>query len=177
MLKNTALLVIDVQKGIIEKSQPFYREQELLQNVNLLLDTAHEKGMTAFIIRHTNDSFLSLGDPAWQIHPAVKCLPDDIYINKSHSSVFDEKVFPPLLKERNISALILCGLVTNGCVKAAALAGLKLGYRVILAKDAHSTYAREAEKVVAEWNETLRDAGAEVVPTGQIVEMLLSAAD
>lgn len=174
MLHNTALLVIDVQTGIFEKSDPFFRKQEILDNVNALLDAAHGQGLPVILVRHGNDSFLAEGSPAWQIHPAVKSLPTDSYINKTHSSVFEEKPFAPLLQEKGIKTLIICGLVSNGCVKAGTLAALERGYGVLLAADAHGTYAAEAEKVIAQWNDTLAKAGARVKPTAKIVKLLYS---
>jgi len=67
-----------------------------------------------------------------------------------------------------VSTLVLCGLVSNGCVRATCLGGMELGYRVILAADAHSSWRRETAQIIASVNAEMLEQGAEVLPAGAI---------
>ena len=49
MSKDTVLLVIDVQKGLIE---PAYRSTEVLENINALLGQAHNSHTPVIYIQH-----------------------------------------------------------------------------------------------------------------------------
>jgi hypothetical protein len=44
-----------------------------------------------------------------------------------------------------------------------------LGYRVVLVEDGHSTYIRNASKVINEWNRKLGDGIVELYPTASIM--------
>jgi len=43
---NTALLIIDVQRDLFEKSTPVYRGDLVLKNINTLVDRAHAANTT-----------------------------------------------------------------------------------------------------------------------------------
>jgi hypothetical protein len=43
-----------------------------------------------------------------------------------------------------------------------------MGYRVILAADGHSSFSKDAAKLITEWNDKLQQAGVQVVPTAAI---------
>ena len=59
----------------------------------------------------------------------------------------------------NVGRIVVCGLVTNGCVQIACLDGLKLGFEVFLADGAHSTWHKDAEKLIIDWNQRLAAEG------------------
>jgi nicotinamidase-related amidase len=56
---------------------------------------------------------------------------------------------------------VVTGLVTHGCVKATCMGAKDLGYEVILVKDGHSNFNKQAAKLIDEWNRKLGDGGAE----------------
>jgi nicotinamidase-related amidase len=47
---NTALLVIDVQKELFEKSTPIYNADKLLENICNLINQAHGANIPVFYI-------------------------------------------------------------------------------------------------------------------------------
>ncbi|GAB1433077.1 cysteine hydrolase family protein [Spirochaetota bacterium] len=157
--ENGALLVIDVQKGLFAKIAPVFREKELLDNINGLIGRARGLGALVVFIQHCNPSFLAEGSEGWQLHPALGIGPGDLYIKKKHSNAFKDTVLAAELERLEINTIVVAGLVTHGCVQAACLEGKKLGYRVVLISDGHSSWNQEAEKLIAQWNEKLRDEG------------------
>ncbi|QPC83705.1 cysteine hydrolase [Phototrophicus methaneseepsis] len=165
---QTALVVIDVQQALFEKKTPIHRAEVLLCNINSLVDCAHEKGIPIFYFRHTNKSFLAYGTAGWQLHPALRPDTVDILLEKEHGSAFQDTSLHQALQERQINRLIVTGLVTNGCIRATCEDAKKHGYDVVLVKDGHSTYQRDAAKIIDEWNERLSTQGIEVLTTEAI---------
>jgi len=62
---NTALLVIDVQQGLFQKSNPIYKADEFLNKINALVEQAHNAGAPVFYVQHSNQRDLIQGSEAW----------------------------------------------------------------------------------------------------------------
>jgi nicotinamidase-related amidase len=58
--------------------------------------------------------------------------------------------------------VVVTGLVTHGCVKSSCIGAHELGYEVVLVADGHSSYSKDASKLIAEWNEKLSQGGVVV---------------
>lgn len=164
-----ALLVIDVQQGLFDRPTPIYKAQFFLANLQALIDHARQQGALVIFVQHSNDSLLVKDSPGWQLHPSLHPLPGDLRIDKRHGSSFDETELGAELASRGIRKLVICGLVTQGCVKAGCLDALKLGYETTLISDAHSSYSKDAAKLVREWNTKLEKAGAQLSTTHQFI--------
>lgn len=54
---TSALLVIDVQKGLFSRPTPVYHEQQLLDNINYLSDQFLNQGGAVFFIQHSNQKY------------------------------------------------------------------------------------------------------------------------
>lgn len=167
MINEQALLVIDMQYGLLERN--VVNKVTLVNNVNALLDFFHLKEKPVFLIRHTNTSFSAENSENWQIDERMNIADNDILINKTHSSIFKEKQFLSLLKENNISNLVVVGLVSNGCVKAACLDAKQIGIGVILISDGHSTFHKEGQNVINYWNNFLQNEGIKVITTNNFL--------
>mgnify|MGYP000902544046 CR=1 FL=1 len=66
-------------------------------------------------------------------------------MDKEHGDAFDGTGLAALLRERGVEEILVCGLVSHGCVRATCLGGLAAGFRVTLLKDGHSTWTRDAQ--------------------------------
>jgi nicotinamidase-related amidase len=152
---NVALLVIDVQQGLFERSTPIYKADELLQNIRYLADQAHRNDAPVIYIQHCNQDTLVKGSPSWQLHDQLKPLSIDTIVHKQVGNAFEGTSLDETLRARNISNLVITGLVTHGCVKATCLGALKLGYKVILVKDGHSNFSKQAERIIEGTNKKL----------------------
>jgi len=166
---DVALLVIDVQQGLFDKSTPIYNAGRLLENINALVDYAHRAGVPVFYVQHANESWLAPGSDGWQLHAGLRPLDTDCAIQKRHGSAFQGTGLGQELEARAIRRLIVTGLVTHGCVKATCLDAKKLGYGVILVKDGHSNFNKQAADVIAEWNQKLSEGGVELKSTQELV--------
>jgi len=148
--QNAALLIIDVQKGLFNKKTKVYREKELMENINSLIDLFHHRGLPVYFIRHTNKNMLVENSDDWQIHPDLHIQEDDVVINKEQSSAFKENTLKNELNKSGIKSIVVTGLVTHGCVKAACQDAKKLGYEVTLAADGHSSFNQNAKSLITE---------------------------
>ena len=165
---TTALLVIDVQKGLFSRPTPVYHEQQLLDNINSLSDQFLKKGGAVFFIQHSNQKQRVKGTENWQFHPRLQVSENDSVVHKTHGNAFQDTGLKDELDARGIKNIVVTGLVTNGCVKATSIGGHNLGYRVVLVEDGHSTYIKTAPRLIKEWNGILGQDIAEVHPTGEI---------
>lgn len=169
-MDKSALVVVDVQKGFFKKKNWVFNEDILLENINYLIEKARERDIPIIFVRHTNEGQLVENTDSWQVNPLLKAVEGDIYFNKKHSGMFEEKHIVKGLEKLEVKNLVITGLVTHGCVKAACLGAKAAGYQVILAADAHSSFNKEAGKLIEEWNVKLEEQGIRVIPTRDIFE-------
>ncbi len=166
---NQALLVIDMQYGLVQRE--VFNKQILIDNINRLISFFHEQNKPVFLIRHTNNSFSIENTEDWQICSKLSLSDKDTYINKSHSSIFKEKEFLALIRDERITNVVVVGLVTNGCIQAACLDAIKLGFSTTLISDAHSTFHKDAEKVILDWNVSLKNQGVQLLSTDEYLSL------
>lgn len=159
---ETALLVVDVQAGLFRRSQPIFRAEELLNNINLLIGRFRTAGAPVVFIQHANQKMLKHGTPDWQLHEALLVEEGDILIEKEHGNAFDDTRLGEEMNTRGILNLVVTGLVTHGCVRATCEGAFVLGYRTILVEDAHSNYHKQADALIQEWNEKLSQGWVEL---------------
>ncbi len=171
-MNKTALLVIDMQADLFHKSKPVHNADELIANINRLVDTFHTAGQPVLFIRHTNASSMAEGTPGWQLISELHAAEGDLVLNKKVSNSFKEGAVLAALRSLGINAVLVTGLVTHGCVKAACEGSLELGYSVMLSSDGHSSYNADAAALIELWNNKLRDAGVDVVETDEIVRRI-----
>lgn len=62
--------------------------------------------------------------------------PDDLVLSKTSSSPFNSTSIDRLLHNLGVDTLLVCGVVTNGCVEGTVRDASDLGYQVIMIEDA-----------------------------------------
>ena len=171
MSKNTALLVIDVQVGLIDDpSDPAYNAQIVLSNIAELLKKARATHTPVLFLQHDGDAYEGEGlgltphSPGWQIHPTVTPLTDEPVLRKRASDSFYRTALQNELVARGIQHLVITGCKTEMCVDTTSRTAISRGYDVTLVKDAHSTTDSEimpSSQIVAHHNYTLDDFGTD----------------
>ena len=155
MSADTALVVIDVQMGVVGEA---YHLDEVLSNINLLLDRARSSSTPIIYVQHNEQGTMEPGMPLWQIHPAVSPHEGEPIIQKESPDSFYETSFQKELAARGIKRLVITGAQTQICIDTTVRSALAQGYDVLLAGDAHTTddsATLSADKIVAFFNETL----------------------
>ena len=92
-----------------------------------------------------------------------------VAIHKRHGNAFQDTNLREELESRGIRRVVITGLVTHGCVRATCIGAKRQGYEAVLVKDGHSSYSKQAAKLIAEWNEKLSEGTVELRATEEIV--------
>ena len=166
--QKCALLIIDVQRELFEKSTPVYQAEKLMENILGLVDRAHQAQAPVIYIQHNSKNYLVKGSESWQLHPKLSPKPEDGQVSKEHGNAFEKTDLGELLAARGVGRVVAAGLVTHGCVKSTCLGALELGYQVVLAGDAHSSYNADAPAMITKWNQQLAEQGVQVKDSAQI---------
>ncbi len=171
MSNDTALLVIDMQVGLINNPlDPAYNAFAVLANVAGLLARARTSQVPIIFIQHDGDVYegeelsLAPNSPGWQIHEMVEPLEGEPILYKRASDSFYQTPLQDELNARHIKHLVITGCKTEMCIDTTSRAAISRGYDVTLVKDAHSTTDSEilsGAQIVAHHNYTLEDFGTD----------------
>jgi nicotinamidase-related amidase len=147
---NTALLLIDVQKGVNvlehwggvtgRRNNPDAEER-----MHELLVAFREEGLKVFFSRHNSresKSPLKLSLPTGDMLDGFEPNENETIIFKDVNSVFIGTDFELRLREFHIERLVIAGFFTNFCVETTTRMSGNLGYDTYLAHDACSTCNR-----------------------------------
>jgi nicotinamidase-related amidase len=136
-----ALLIIDIQTGNVTGTGAVPDAARLVSHATDLLDKARASG--ALVVHVQNDGQAGTADepgtPGWELHLPVTPSGTELVIRKKVDDAFNGTLLAALLQERGVSALAICGLMSEMCVSATARTALSLGFRVVLPHDAHAT--------------------------------------
>ncbi len=167
-MPGSALLVIDVQRELFAKPTPMHRAEALLDNINTLVERAHAAGAPVVYVQHSSPKTIPLESDGWQLHSALVPTSADVMVRKTVGNSFEDTPLHAELKARGVDRVVITGCVTHGCVKATCLGALELGYQTTLVADAHSSYSKDAARLIEEWNKKLAEAGAQVIPAADV---------
>jgi nicotinamidase-related amidase len=154
--KNTALVLIDLQKGITQLPVAHPVDDLLLNAANLVaafrkanlpvvIVTLSLAGSPAFKTR--KDAVPGGTAPAadfMEVAPQIKVSEGDILITKKQWGAFYGTDLHGELQKRNITQIVLAGIATSIGVEATARSANEFGYNIAFASDAMSDLFAEA---------------------------------
>lgn len=156
--ENTAVVVIDLQKGIVAMPAEPYSSKEVIENAVKIIETARKLQMPVFLVHVTPsadrkdalhpivESPLSVGQPPadWAEYiPELNIQPTDFLITKRHWGAFYGTELDLQLRRRGVDTIILCGISTNIGVESTARFAYEYGYNQIFAEDAMASRSAE----------------------------------
>jgi nicotinamidase-related amidase len=132
---NTALLVIDVQNGVVGGA---YARDSVVANVASLVDKARQEHVPVVWVQH-NDEELARGSADWRIVPELK--PDDTepLIEKSYGDSFEDTTLENVLADLEVGRLVVAGAESDACIRCTLHGAFVRGYDATLVGDAHTT--------------------------------------
>ncbi len=155
---KTALVIIDLQKGIVERPSEPYSSDSVVANAAKLADGFRKCGMPVFLVHVTpsidmKDGLKPVSDepmPARQITtewseivPELGPKPEDFVITKRQWGAFYGTELDLQLRRRGIDTIVLCGISTNIGVESTARFAYEYGYNQIFAEDAMTAHSKE----------------------------------
>jgi len=141
----TALLVIDVQKGL---DDPYYGQRnnpDAESNIARLLSAWRKQGWPILHVRHNSvapNSPLRPERPGNAFKPEAEPWPGEKQYSKTVNSAFIGTRLEQDLHAQGISALVIVGLTTDHCVSTSVRMAANLGFEVTLVSDATATFDR-----------------------------------
>jgi len=162
----TVLLVMDVQRGIVER---FADDPGYLERLGAAIAAARGAGVPVVYvtigfrpghpeISARNLTFSALaaagrfaeGDPAADIHPAVAPGPGDLVVTKRRVSAFTGSDLDVVLRGLGAGTLVLTGIATSGVVLSTLRQAADLDYQLVVLADACLDADPEVHRVLTE---------------------------
>ncbi len=151
---NTALLVVDVQNGVVEGA---HERDAVVANVANLVDKARHEQVPVVWVQHVDEQ-LARGSDSWQIVPELTPGDTEPLVEKNYGDSFEDTTHESVLSERGVGRLVVVGAQTDACIRSTLHGALARGYDATLVSDAHTTEdqtewgAPPPDKVIAHTN-------------------------
>ena len=151
---NTALLVIDVQTGVVAGA---HERDAVVANVGSLVEKARRERVPVVWIQH-NDEGLARGSDKWRIVPELHRGDTEPLVEKSYGDSFEDTILEDVLSDLGVGRLVVVGAQTDACVRSTLHGAFTRGYDATLVSDAHTTEdqtewgAPPPEQVIAHTN-------------------------
>ncbi|MET7290509.1 cysteine hydrolase family protein [Streptomyces sp. NPDC005573] len=150
----TALLVIDVQNGVVEDN---HDRDGVIANISTLVDKARREGVPVIWVQHHDDELKRDSEP-WAYVPELTREDAEPLVHKTYRDSFEDTDLEDVLAEHRVGRLIVAGAQSDFCVRSTLNGALVRGYDAVLVADAHTTedltaYGAPApEQVIAHTN-------------------------
>jgi len=158
---NSALLIIDVQRGLFDEAPRPFEAEAVLARINGLADRARAAGVPVVFIQHERSSgHLEYPSESWQLARGLVFTEGDLVVRKTTPDAFLRTTLLDLLSAWSTEQLMICGYASEFCVDTTTRRAAALGFPVILAADAHTTHDKphaSAAQIRAHHNATLID--------------------
>ncbi|MGA7476488.1 MAG: hydrolase [Thermoplasmata archaeon] len=158
--KTTALVVIDLQKGIASSGRTFapHSTEVVVQNAAKLAEAFRKNGMPVFLVHVVSTPAERLDvvsdDPGWRpsgplpadasdFVPEIGPKEGDLTIAKKQWGAFYGTELELQLRRRGMRTIVLCGISTNYGVESTARFAYEYGFQQVFAEDAMSSSSAE----------------------------------
>jgi nicotinamidase-related amidase len=158
-MNKSALLVIDVQHGLLDREPRPLEADEVVSRINSLATAARKANCPVVFIQHERPgSPLEHGSDFWQLAHGLTIEPTDHLVRKTTPDSFMGTKLEALLREHGVDGVVVTGYACEFCVDTTTRRAAGLGFAVTLAADAHTTHDKPhatAAQIRAHENATL----------------------
>lgn len=178
--QNTALILIDVQKGFDEPQWGTRNNKFAEKNMAKILKVWREKKLPIFHVKNDStelNSPLRPEKPGNAIKDIVKPIADEPIITKTVNSAFIGTTLEKKLREKKTASVVIVGLTTDHCVSTTARMADNLGFKTYVISDATATFDRlgfnkkyySAKKMHEQALVSLQDEFATILDTKSLI--------
>jgi nicotinamidase-related amidase len=137
---NTALLVIDVQIGVVAKA---HARDAVVANIGTLVERARRARIPVVWVQDREVDG-GKGSEGWKIVPELTPGAAEPLVEKAYGDSFEDTNLETVLSELGIGRLVVIGAQTDACIRCTIHGACARGYDVILVSDAHTTEDQSA---------------------------------
>ena len=155
MAAPTALLIIDMQKGMLSLTLPPRNNVEAEGNIARLLAVWRERDQPVVLVRHISRSAMSVfapGQSGAEFQERFTPLAHEHVVEKNVPDAFINTGLERWLHARGVRHIVIAGVSTNNSVEATARTAGNLGFSTVVVADACFTFDK------ADFGGTLRSA-------------------
>jgi nicotinamidase-related amidase len=132
---NTALLVIDVQKGVVAGA---HQRDEVIGNISTLVDKARAQDVPVIWVQHSDADLLE-GSEEWEYVAELQRTESEPLVQKHYGDSFEDTDLETELAARAVGRLVVSGAQTDACIRSTLHGAFTRGYDTVLVGDAHTT--------------------------------------
>jgi nicotinamidase-related amidase len=165
--RNTVLVVIDLQKGIV-RVPTVHPAGEIVARAARLAHAFREQGLPVVLVKvsgrapgRTDAGPPKLSfPPDWtELVPELKQQPGDYIVTKQRVGAFIGTSLDDYLRKRDVTQVVLAGISTSAGVESTARSAYDLGYNVAFVVDAMTdrdadTHRHSVERVFPRFGQT-----------------------
>ena len=151
---NTALVVIDVQKDVIDNA---YRRDDVVSKISELVGKARADDVPVIWVQHSDEEIIEHSD-GWEFVAELDPEDTEPIVHKNFGDAFEDTTLESELARRGVGRLVVTGAQTDACIRATLHGAFVRGYDTTLVADAHTTEdfseygLPPADKVIAHTN-------------------------
>ena len=132
---RTALLVVDVQKGVMDAG---HDSAAVVERISGLVERARAAGTPVVWVQHSSDE-LPRDSDVWQYVPELPRREEEPLVHKVHGDSFEATDLEDVLAAAEVGRLVVAGAQTDACIRSTIHGAFTRGYDVTLVGDAHTT--------------------------------------
>jgi nicotinamidase-related amidase len=137
---NTALLVIDVQNGVVAGA---HERDAVVANVGGLVEKARRERVPVVWVQHSDEQ-LARGSDNWRIVPELTPGDAEPLVEKHYGDSFEDTALETVLSGLGVGRLVVVGAQTDACIRSTLHGAFARGYDATLVSDAHTTEDQSA---------------------------------
>ena len=132
---NTALIVIDVQNGVVGGA---HERDAVVANVRSLVEKARRERIAVVWVQHSDEQ-LARGSDDWRIVPELPPGAAEPLVAKSYGDAFEDTALETVLSGLGVGRLVVVGAETDACIRSTLHGAFVRGYDATLVGAAHTT--------------------------------------
>jgi nicotinamidase-related amidase len=151
---NSALLVVDVQNGVVAQA---HDRDNVVGNIRALVESARREDVPVVWVQHSSEELVT-GSDEWRIVPELTVNDAEPLVAKKYGDSFEDTTLEAVLAELKVGSLVVVGAQTDACIRSTLHGAFVRGYDATLVSDAHTTEdlsqwgAPPPEQVIAHTN-------------------------
>ena len=151
---KTALVVIDLQKGIVARAAA-PAGAEVVQRASMLADAFRKRGLPVALVnvsagapgRTDQGAMTGAFPPDWtELLPELNQQPSDILVTKRTWGAFASTDLEKQIRALGVTQIVLCGISTSAGVESTARQAFEAGFNVTIATDAVTDMSPDAHQ-------------------------------